>query len=193
MNDFELGQILGAAFLALIVITALVSSGRRGWGRTIKQSAAWAAIFIVTIAGVGIWQDIQTNTQKAQAISPYDGAVTVPRSRDGHYYLTLGVNGQPIDFVVDTGATNIVLTKADAERVGFSLTELNFFGRANTANGEVRTAPVRLQEVTLGAARDTNVAAYVNEGEMFQSLLGMSYLQRWSSIEIRNNALILTR
>ena len=69
MNDFELGQILGAAFLALIVITALVSSGRRGWGRTIKQSAAWAAIFIVTIAGVGIWQDIQTNTEKAQAIS----------------------------------------------------------------------------------------------------------------------------
>ena len=119
--------------------------------------------------------------------------MTVPRSRDGHYYLTLGVNGQPIDFVVDTGATNIVLTKADAERVGFSLTELNFFGRANTANGEVRTAPVRLQEVTLGAARDTSVAAYVNEGEMFQSLLGMSYLQRWSSIEIRNNALILTR
>ena len=66
-------------------------------------------------------------------------------------------------------------------------------GRAMTAHGEVRTAPVRLDSVELGPVLDRNVRAWVNEGEMDKSLLGMSYLQRWNRIEITGNALVLSR
>jgi len=86
-----------------------------------------------------------------------------------------------------------VLTREDAQRVGLSPDTLNYLGRANTANGEVRTAFVRLNEVQLGDVRDFDVPAVVNDGEMRQSLLGMGYLQRWGRIEISNNELILTR
>jgi len=86
-----------------------------------------------------------------------------------------------------------VLTRADAEAAGLSPDNLNYLGRASTANGEVRTAYVRLDEVELGGVRDTDVPAVVNEGEMRQSLLGMGYLQRWGRIEITNGELILTR
>ena len=64
----------------------------------------------------------------------------VPRSADGHYYLTMEVNGAPIRFVVDTGATELVLSRADAERAGIDTGGLIYSGRAFTANGMVETA-----------------------------------------------------
>jgi aspartyl protease family protein len=117
----------------------------------------------------------------------------VPRSPDGHYYLTLDVNDMPVRFVLDTGATSIVLTQADARRAGIDPGALAYTGRASTANGTVRTAAVRLETIALGPVVDRQVPAVVNEGEMQQSLLGMSYLQRWGSIEIAGGALTLTR
>ena len=62
-----------------------------------------------------------------------------------------------------------------------------------TANGIVQTAMVRLDEMELGPFTDRAVRASVNGGEMSQSLLGMSYLQRFASIQIADNQLVLTR
>jgi aspartyl protease family protein len=107
--------------------------------------------------------------------------------------MTLDINDVPVKFVVDTGASDMVLTLKDAERVGLNRADLQFFGRAMTANGEVRIAPVRLDKVSVGGLSDMRVSASVNEGEMTQSLLGMSYLQRWDRIEIVGDELILTR
>ena len=87
----------------------------------------------------------------------------------------------------------IVLTKADARKAGLNTDDLAFVGRAYTANGEVRTAPVRLERVAVGPLVDEDVRAVVNEGELDQSLLGMEYLQRYSSVEITNGTLVLTR
>jgi len=121
------------------------------------------------------------------------GVIELPRAPDGHYYLTADVNGATIPFVVDTGASEIVLTREDARTAGIALEDLAYVARAYTANGAVRTAPVRLDRIAVGEIADTGVRAYVNEGEMKQSLLGMGYLQRYSSIEITGNTLILRR
>jgi aspartyl protease family protein len=112
---------------------------------------------------------------------------------DGHYYISAEVNGASIRFVVDTGATDLVLSQEDAVRAGLDLDALQYSGRANTANGVVRTAFVELDTVRLGTAQDRNVRAVVNEGEMDGSLLGMGYLQKWGRIEIADGELILTR
>lgn len=193
MNGIESGQLFGAIFLSIIIVMALMSAGRQGLFQTIKQSAVWGLIFVVVIAGFGIWQDVQNDHRPIQTAFTDQGRVELPQNRDGHFYMTLDINGQPVDFVVDTGATGIVLTKEDAERAGLDVANLRYFGRANTANGEVRTAPVRLAEVRIGGIRDQNLPAFVNEGEMFQSLLGMTYLQKWDRIEIADGKLILTR
>ena len=87
----------------------------------------------------------------------------------------------------------MVLTLQDAERAGVELEDASFFGRANTANGQVRVAPVTLDAVTLGEVTDRGVRASVNEGDMDASLLGMSYLQRFDRIEISNGKLVLVR
>ena len=105
----------------------------------------------------------------------------------------MGVNGVPIEFVVDTGASQLVLTERDARRAGIDISNLAFTGRANTANGTVKTAPVRLDEIRFGGISDRNIAAVVNGGEMTQSLLGMSYLESFGRIEISGGRLILER
>ena len=140
-----------------------------------------------------MWDDIRATVAPRATVFADAGRVVIPRSADGHYRLTIEVNGTPIEFVVDTGASNVVLSKEDAVRVGLDPDTLPFFGRALTANGEVRTAPVVLDELRLGALVDEGVAAQVNGGELNQSLLGMSYLDHWQEITIRGGELILQR
>lgn len=194
MANIETGQVIYLLLLLLMVAGWFFMQNRQGLNKTLQQLAVWGMIFVGVAAGYGLWGDIsRTSALPQQSYEAGLGTVTIPRARDGHYYLTAQINDQPVRFVVDTGATDMVLTQADARAVGLDPDTLNYLGRAGTANGEVRTAFVRLDEVRLGEVRDTNVAAVVNQGEMSQSLLGMGYLQRWGRIEIANGKLILTR
>ncbi|MAY85877.1 MAG: TIGR02281 family clan AA aspartic protease [Pseudooceanicola sp.] len=179
--------LLGAALAFWFFI-----QNRDSLNRKLQQAALWALIFVGAIAAYGLWDDISRSGMSAR-ISAETGEITVPRSADGHYYLTLQVNDTPIRFVVDTGATDMVLTRADAVTAGVDPGDQGFSGRARTANGTVRVAPVRLDTVAIGPVQDRNVRASVNDGEMDTSLLGMTYLHRFSSIQITNGEMILSR
>lgn len=182
------------AYLVLLLIAVggwMFTQGRKHWGRLAQQFAAWVLIFVGVLAAVGLWGDIRQTITPSQSVLQ-GGEISVPASPDGHYYLTAEVNGTPLRFMIDTGASDIVLTQADAKRVGIDPDSLVFSGRALSANGEVGIAPVVLDSVALGPVRSDAVRAMVNGGEMRQSLLGMRYLQRFSKIEIGDGALILT-
>jgi aspartyl protease family protein len=179
--------------LGLVLAAGLWTQARSNLSRTLQHIAIWFLIFVGAIAAVGLWQDMQRHLGNQSASADGSGQITVPRSRDGHYYLTLDVNGAPMEFVVDTGATDIVLNRAAAQRVGIDTDQLAYVGRASTANGIVETAFIRLDSITLGEITDTNVAAVVTAGEMREPLLGMGYLQRWGRIEISGDLLTLTR
>jgi aspartyl protease family protein len=144
------------------------------------------------VAVVGLWGDIRQTVQPRPSVMA-EGRIELPRAPDGHYYLTAQVNDVPLRFVVDTGASQIVLSQQDARRAGIDTGSLVYTGRAFTANGEVRTAPVRLDRVEVGAIRDSDVRAVVNGGDMAGSLLGMEYLQRFSRVEITGGKLVLER
>ncbi len=193
MAGYDTGLILGAVLMGAIVLIMLSSLARSRAGQLVRNGTAWIIIFIVVVAGFGLWEDIRDDFMPQQSAFADQGRVEVPRNRDGHYYMTAQVNGAPVDFVVDTGATEIVLTREDAERAGLAVDQLQFYGRASTANGEVRTAPVRIDEIDIGGISDHDVPAYVNEGQMFRSLMGMSYLHRWDRMEIADGKLILSR
>tara|TARA_R110002072_G_scaffold19047_16_gene70696 strand:+ start:658 stop:1233 length:576 start_codon:yes stop_codon:yes gene_type:complete len=191
MADFDNARLIYLIVLLVMIAGWFFMQTRDGLNKSLQHAAVWAMIFVGGAAAVGLWQDISRNPN--QTLISDAGQIIVPRSRDGHYYLNVQINGADVRFVVDTGATDMVLTKSDAERAGLDPDQLTYLGRANTANGEVRTAFVRLDAVQLGDVTDRNVVAVVNEGQMAQSLLGMGYLQRWVRLEIANNELILTR
>jgi len=193
MNDMDLGRLAYLALLGTVLVVWFVVHNRQSMGRLAQQAVAWGLIFLGVIAVYGLWGDIRQTVRPRQSVVSANNTVEVPRAPDGHYYLTLMVNDVPVEFLVDTGASMVVLTQKDAIRIGLEPDDLAYVGRAVTANGEVRTAPVRLDSVALGPISDRNIRAWVNQGEMWQSLLGMSYLQRWSRIEITGRGLLLTR
>jgi aspartyl protease family protein len=193
MSSDNIAQLAYLGVLVLVLGGAFLLNSRLKLSQTLQMGAIWGLIFVGAIVVAGLWGDLQKNLYPNQTQFDASGTITIPRSRDGHYHLTLDVNGTAIDFVVDTGATDIVLNQADAAAAGLDPQNLNFFGRASTANGEVRTAAVRLDTVAVGPHTDTNVPAVVNDGELWQSLLGMGYLQKWGRIEISSNEMRLSR
>lgn len=193
MSTDDVGQ-----FIYLMLLLAAVGGSfllrRRGQGETmLRHAAAWGLIFFGVIAVIGLWGDIRSTILPRQEVFAESGRVEVPRGPDGHFHLTLDVDGKPVTFIVDTGASNLVLSSEDARTVGIDPDRLPYAGEAMTANGPVRTARVRLEEVRLGPHVDRGVTAWVSGGEMPGSLLGMDYLRRFERLEIAGDRLILTR
>ncbi|SHE91480.1 aspartyl protease family protein [Ruegeria intermedia] len=193
MDGYDLGRLTYLALLGGALLLWFFTQNRQSLGKTLQMVMAWVFIFIGVIAVVGLWDDIRSTVGITPQLAVAGDVIEVPRSIDGHYYLPMLVNGKPVTFLVDTGASQIVLSPRDAKRVGIDPDSLNFVGRAATANGLVRTAPVRLDSLELGPIADRNVSAWVNEGDMDRSLLGMDYLQRFSNIQFADGRMILSR
>lgn len=123
-------------------------------------------------------------------VMDYGDAITLQRSYDGHFYADVQVNGSPIRFLVDTGASTIALSRDDARRAGLaasiSMPEVIGEGAGGAVHGEI----VTLDRVTLGTTEATGVAAVVLDGGS-QSLLGQSFLSKFSSVVIRGDTMVL--
>jgi len=193
MNSDNLAQLIYLVLLGSVIAGWFFVDNRKNLGKTAQQAAVWGLIFVGAIAAIGLWSDIRDNVAPSQSYIDGMAMVEVPRAPDGHYYLDLDIDGTTVHFVIDTGASDVVLTKEDAARIGIDVENLFYGNIANTANGEVRTAQVRLQNVRLGEIVDLTVGASVNDGEMGTSLLGMTYLQRYSKIELGGGKMVLRR
>jgi aspartyl protease family protein len=193
MAGDDLGRLIYLVLLGTAIAGYFLLSNRNRLGQMAQQAAIWGLIFVGVIAAIGLWSDIRQQVAPRQQVFSEESRVEVPRAPDGHFYLTLQVNGAPVRFVVDTGATDVVLTPKDARRAGLDPASLNYLSEARTANGVVRTAPVRIAHMQLGSIEDDNVRAFVNSGEMRESLLGMGYLNRFARIEVVRDRMILTR
>lgn len=170
----------------------LIVEFRRDAGTTSRGMIAWGLIFLAVIAGAGLWEDVSRQIAPQQTVvSPT--RVEVPLGRDGHFRLTAELNGVPVRFVVDTGASSLALSRRDAERAGINLDSLAYAGQAQTANGLVRTASVWLDSVAIGDIHDARVPAVVVEGDMGTSLMGMEYLRRFARVGFEGNTLVLER
>ncbi len=119
-------------------------------------------------------------------------SVHIPITRDGHYWVTLTINGTPVRFVVDTGASHISLSYQDAEAIGLGPGELTYNRVFQTANGNSRKAMVRLDHLSLQSIEMSDIDASVSRpGQMAVSLLGMNFLNKLSGFNVRNSELIL--
>ena len=190
-NDFS--RLIYLSVLVVAILGSVLISRRGAYGKMFRQAGVWLLIFMILVAIVASWQDIRQSGQTTSFQQSQDGAIIIPKEIDGHFHLTVTINDRPIEFLVDTGASDIVLTRNDAARVGFDPNRLDYWGMANTANGTVRLATIRLETVRLGEFIDKNIRASVNKAPMEKSLLGMRYLSKFRAIEISNDQMILKR
>jgi aspartyl protease family protein len=180
--------------LLLVFVAGFFLIGQRHrLGRSLRDLVIWLLIFAMVVIAYGFRDVLRDELLPAAMVDGPDGSLELRRGSDGHFRAEVRVNGQPVRFMVDTGASDIVLSRADAERVGIDLSDLSFIGRARTANGTVAIAPVRLGLVEFGGFTDTGVAASVGGGDLDISLLGMAYLDRFASIEIVGDRMRLRR
>ena len=193
MDGDNLARLIYLVLLGSVIAGYFFAQNRNNLGKTAQQAAVWGLIFVGAVAVIGLWGDIRNSVMPSQSYIEGQATVIVPRANDGHYYVTLDIDDTPVRFVIDTGASDVVLTQDDARKIGIDVDNLFFGGIANTANGEVSTARVKLHNVRLGEITDPVVAASVNAGEMDTSLLGMSYLQRYNKIELGGGKMILRR
>lgn len=192
MTGDNIASFIYLALLGSAIAGYFLVANRHQLGRVGQQAAIWALIFVGIAAAAALFDDIRRDAPGQQSVQAADGRIEVTRASDGHYHLTLEVNGTPIEFLVDTGATDLVLSVQDAERVGIDHASLDFSQRAMTANGTVQTAPVWLETVALGTQVDEGVPAQVSGGAMPGSLLGMSYLSQFREISISDGRMVLT-
>jgi aspartyl protease family protein len=189
------GDITARLVYLAILVTAvggyLLVEYRGRMGQMIRGLMSWALIIVGLTAGYGLWNDMSRQIIPRQAVAT-GGEVVLPKAADGHFYLTLTIDGTAVNFMVDTGASGVFLSQKDAARLGFKPKDMAFIGSAQTANGTVRTARIKLKNVVLGRYEDATLPAYVNDAEMFGSLLGMDYLGRFR-IEIDTDQMVLRR
>lgn len=119
------------------------------------------------------------------------GANEAMRSADSHFYVDAQVNGARVRMMLDTGASSVVLTKADALAAGIGAAEGEFTAPGRGAGGPVKLKPVRIARLAVGDLAAHDVPAMVVEGALPVSLLGQSYLGRLRSVEITGDRLIL--
>ncbi|WP_022720100.1 TIGR02281 family clan AA aspartic protease [Rhodopseudomonas sp. B29] len=118
--------------------------------------------------------------------------VKVPRGQGGEFALKAKINGVNAPMVVDTGATSVVLTYETAKAAGLPLEILDFDVELETANGHTRAAKLSLDSLAVGHLVERSVPALVvPRGQMKTNLLGMSFLDRLESWEVRSDRLML--
>ena len=195
LGDPGMVQTLG--FLVL-VSSSLLFVRQFNVRQTVRNVLLWLALGAVLILGFVVQNalmDLATRLRGAMipsyAIQTGAREMTVSEGEDGHYHVYGTVNGVKIQFLIDTGATDIVLDPEDARRIGLKLEDLTFDKPFGSANGIGHGASIVADELVVGAVRLSRVRMSVNSARMGSSLLGMAFLSRLKSYSFSGGKLIL--
>ncbi|MBC8129526.1 MAG: TIGR02281 family clan AA aspartic protease [Rhizobiaceae bacterium] len=200
-GDFAEGAYIGV--WALACASSLVFVFRSNFSGALKAIAIYATLFIVLVglyAYRGEFREVGDRIMAelvpghAIAVSGSNGTqFQVMRQNDEHFHVAAEVNGRPIEFLVDTGASVVALDRTAAQAIGIDTENLAFTSRVMTANGVARSAPITLAHVRIGDIERENVdAAVMDQDGGGLSLLGMSFLGTLSSFDFRGERLTLT-
>jgi aspartyl protease family protein len=188
--------------IQLVAILALVSAGfffarQRRIGELVRKLAIWAGIALALLIGFAFRNELQDVGSRLRAelipgtaIASND-EVVISASEDGHFYVYGNGDGVAVRFLIDTGASAIVLSPADAARIGIDTGRLTFNLPSQTANGVGFGATTTLDSLAVGPIRLTDVNVVVNQTDMSSSLLGMTFLRSLRSFEFRGDKLYL--
>ncbi|MBO6758889.1 MAG: TIGR02281 family clan AA aspartic protease [Roseibium sp.] len=191
-------RIVALTALAVVFMASLVF-GQPRVRDILRAVAFWGGLAAVLVVGYTYRDDLlQGGYRVLGALAPglavpqQDGSILVVRDASGHFVLRGRSNGAPMDFLLDTGASAVVLTAQDARRAGFSSSDLSFSVPVSTANGRTMVAPIRIETLDVGDARFRNIRAFVaREGSLDSNLLGMTALDRLQSWRIEGDRLIM--
>jgi aspartyl protease family protein len=166
--------------------------------RTARNVLIWLALGAALIVGFMFQNELMDFAVRLRgalipsyAIQTGAREMTLSEGEDGHYHVYGTVNGVKVFFLIDTGATDIVLDPEDARRIGLKLEELSFDKPFGSANGVGHGATIEVNDLAVGAIRLSKVRMSVNQVRMGSSLLGMAFLRQLKSYSFSGGKLTL--
>lgn len=187
---------LVAALGSLVLVGSGLFARRLPVGATLKMALAWVGIFAVGFVlfamrddFVRIWNRV---TMAATGESrEAGGAVRIPISEDGHFHVVADVNGRPVRFLVDSGATITAMSRDAAIAAGVTIDSTGFPVAIDTANGTVMARRGRIAQMAIGGIATENHAITVSEELGDTNLLGMNWLSTLDSWRVEGSTLVL--
>jgi aspartyl protease family protein len=187
----------GGAWVA-IVSAGLLRAGPIRWAEKARHVAVWAGIVGVLVLGLTFRDELETvaGRVRGEFSSSYPVAsgareMVVSQDENGGFFIMGQVNGVPVRFLVDTGASETVLSPTDARRLGVDTDGLAFDNPAETANGLGYGATFTAESLAVGEVRFKDFRMLINQTPMSNSLLGMSFLRRLESFRVQGRKLYL--
>jgi aspartyl protease family protein len=186
-------RIIALVLLAIVVLALF----RQRFPNALQSAAVWALIALVLVLAYTYRFELRDVSDRVLAELIPGRAVSrghtveIARGTAGSFAVATQVNGARIPMVLDTGASAVVLTQEAARTAGLPLEVLNYSVHVDTANGRARAAPVTLDKVSIGGITERSVPALIAQGGLRTNLLGMSFLNRLQSWEVRGDRLLL--
>lgn len=199
LSPGEVALLLALLGLALVMAGAIVDGFSRHWTDGIEAMAFSGGIVMALIVTYAARDELYMALDRAigdislgRTVVTPEGEVVAARKTDGSFVVTGRVNGREARFVFDTGASTVVIQAEHAAALGFKPDELTYTIPVSTANGNALAAPVIISAMTVGSITERDVPALIaRAGVLHANLLGMTFLERLGSYEVRGNRLIL--
>jgi aspartyl protease family protein len=190
---------LGVKVVIVVFLGALILAVfRERFTQALESALIWAVIAVLLAVGYTYRFELREVGDRILAeLVPGHAAtrgrvVEVARSASGSFAVVTQVNGARVPMVLDTGASSVVLTQEAAKAAGLPLEVLSYSVTVDTANGRTRAAPVTIDSVAVGGIVERAVPALIAQrGTLRTNLLGMSFLNRLESWEVRGDRLVL--
>ena len=189
-------QDVAQGLMMVTIVASILVRLRLRPHEALRNILGWAVIVGVLALGYSYRSELNSAWSRVRAefapgypvqLSPHEMVVT--QDQNGGFYVIGQVNGEAVRFLADTGASDIVLSPADAERLGVDLKALKFTDVAETANGIGRGAGFKAGSLTVGPVRLDDVPMQINQAPMSTSLLGMAFFRRLESFQIKQGKL----
>jgi aspartyl protease family protein len=185
------------ALLVFVGATALIMFRER-LAQALTAALLWVVLALILVVGYSYRFELRDVADRVMAelvpghVITHGRTVEIARAASGDFEVKAQINGASLAMVLDTGASSVVLTRDDAKAAGLPLEVLAYTANIDTANGGTRAAPVTLDRLAVGGLVERSVAALVAQpGQLKTSLLGMSFLNRLQSWEVRGDRLLL--
>ncbi len=188
--------------LSLKIALAVFTGGlvlvifREKVSKALEAMLFWVVIALLLVVGYSYRFELRDAADRVIAelmpghVASRGQNAEVVRGRGGDFALTAHINGARVAMVLDTGASAVVLTQEAAKAAGLPIEVLTYSVNVDTANGRTHAAPVTLDRLSVGGVTERAVPALVAQtGQLKTNLLGMSFLNRLDSWEVRGDKL----
>ncbi|MGC1356838.1 MAG: TIGR02281 family clan AA aspartic protease [Xanthobacteraceae bacterium] len=199
LSAADLGSLAQKIVVLVIAGAVALMLFRERFAQALTAALFWVSLALVLVVAYSyrfelhdIADRVMTELVPGHATTTAGRTVQVARAANGDFAVTAQINGARVSMVLDTGASSVVLTREDAKAAGLPLEVLAYTVSIDTANGRTQAAPVTLDRVGIGGLVEHSIAALVAQpGQLKVSLLGMSFLNRLQSWEVRGDRLLL--